>query len=194
MSALEYHDHAVIPGVQYFYWVAANDGTGDGVLSPVSDRGFAALTATAIWKYKDGKKNDTLSGKNVVPDFIAFFLDGWQIGIAGMNGEILSNVSGPYALFSKSTKNKKWTRKPADKKNPDAQITYAVSPKAAKLIYKYWGQMPLGMVVYVAPSNAVPGVTHGFSTNAVQVLLVPMNAADKEGWIRLAPTVIELPW
>lgn len=194
VSALEYYDRAVIPGVQYYYWVAANDGASDGALSAINDRGFAALTATAIWKYKDGKKNDTLAGKNVVPDFVPFFLEGWQIGIAGMNGEILSNVSGPYALFSKSTKNNKWTRKPADKKNPDAQITYAVSPKAAKLIYKYWGQMPLGMVVYVAPSNTVPGVTQGFDTNAVQVLLVPMDAEDKEGWIPLAPAVLPLPW
>lgn len=54
--------------------------------------------------------------------------------------------------------------------------------------------MPLGMVVYVAPSNAVPGVTQGFSTNAVQVLLVPMNAKNKEGWIPLAPAVLPLPW
>ena len=193
VSAAHYNDLAVVPGVRYYYWVAANDGTSDGALSAVSDRGFAALTATAVWKYKDGKKNDTLAGKNVEPNFVPFFLDGWQIGIAGMNGEVLSNISGPYALFSKSSKNTKWTRKPADKKNPDAQITYAQSPKAAKLIYKYWGQMPLGMIVYVAPSNSVPVFTQAFGSNAVQVLLVPMDAADTSGWIRLAPTVIEPP-
>jgi hypothetical protein len=207
LTALGYDDASVAPGQQYYYAVRAGSAYGWSALS-APDSGFALFVMNAgEWKYKAGAKlnkkgklvgKDVLKGSRVNPPLMPLFIQGWQIGLAGLVNGMLTNWNGPYSLTPNKSQ-KLWQIKDPAKGTPKmALIKYSVNDKKGdKLDYHLWTNMPTTKVIYILPTNLhfnahTLTIEDKQPAPPLQFRLQPTGSPDGHGWQNLGATVIDL--
>jgi hypothetical protein len=206
ITTTTYDDTTVAPGVTYYYAVQAGSIYGWSALS-TPDTGYAMFVVAfnGSWIYKAGARinrkgklvgKDILKGNKVNPPLMPYFLQGWQIGMAGLVNGSLINWNGPYLLIPNRSQ-KMWQVKDPIKGKPKvAFIKYRVNDKKGdKLDYKLWTNMPVNKVIYILPANMHFGASAMMNESSnvppLQFLLRPAGDAAKNGWQILDATVLD---
>jgi hypothetical protein len=142
ITATNYTDNTVTPGLVYYYWVQAQSAVAASAWSATTP-GYALLAANfadkKTWSMRDTKKMDTLTCKQLPGPWSTLFNASWSVAIVNVSTHEI--VSGPFELVTKN--GKKYTYKSAL-----ATITYTQNYNKrkdtykCKLIFKFAGAMP----------------------------------------------------
>jgi hypothetical protein len=176
-TSTAYTDSGLPLATAYYYWIRSGNNNGwssmsDDVLGYTS---YEVAVNQGDWKYKDGKKNDKLKGKNIAPVLVPYLKEGFEIGIRDPVTDTI--VNGPHTL---TTKNEKvWFYKEKKAVIVKYKEIYKEKKDEYKTQVKYtvWGDIPPTNTVFVRK----PGEPFSVVTE-IEFNLVPAGKADEKGW------------
>jgi hypothetical protein len=176
-TSTSYTDTGLPLATVYYYWITSGNNNGwSGYSDPeLGYTKFEVAVAQGDWKYKDGKKNDKLKGKDLAPVLKPYLKNGYEIGIRDPATDII--VNGPHTL---TTKNEKvWFYK--EKKTVIVKYKEVYNEKKdrykTQVKYTVWGDIPLTNTVFVRK----PGEPSSMASE-VEFNLVPAGRKDENGW------------